>query len=306
MRNLPIVSTEEGVDPVDPHAYRSGTRSALFEMAKGTCYFPECRTKTTVFVKPGQPSVNVHIAHIEGAEPGSARYRADMTNEERRSFPNLILLCVPHHDLIDHKEPDGYSVDVLREWKAARESATGADLIELNGITDEWLGALMEAAVRSARAERAATIEVRSSVLIENGTSLIMVPLGSYPATTSEVEKSVSLTVRSTGELPITVEGISLYWRLNGDPSVESKLMGRDDYVGTNPRIPKRIEGGESATWMFAIATFGWFHTAFKSQGHEITHFRFDVDLGDGEVLSSDLYGMELIRPPSRAPGPRT
>ncbi len=37
-----------------------------------------------------------------------------MTNEERRSFPNLILLCVPHHDLIDHKEPDEYTVEILR------------------------------------------------------------------------------------------------------------------------------------------------------------------------------------------------
>lgn len=299
MRSLPTVSTNEAVDPVDPHAYRSGTRSALFELAKGTCYFPECQTKATVFVKPGQPSVNVHIAHIEGAEPGSARYREDMTNEERRSFPNLLLLCVPHHDLIDHKEPENYAVDVLREWKAARESATGADLIELNGITEETLGALMEAAVRSARAERTATIEVRSSVLIENGAGLVMGPLGTYPVTTSEVEKSVSLTVRSIGELPIAVEGISLYWRLNGDPAVESKLMGRDDYVGKNPRMPKRIASGESATWMFAIATFAWFHTKFKSLGHDVTHFRFDVDLGDGEVLRSEPYEMELIRPPA-------
>lgn len=299
MRSLPTVSTDEAVDPVDPHAYRSGTRGALFELAKGTCYFPDCLVKTTVFVKPGQPSVNVHIAHIEGAEPGSARYREDMTNEERRSFPNLILLCVPHHDLIDHKEPENYAIDVLREWKAARESATGADLIELNGITEESLGALMEAAVRSARAGRAATIEVRSSVLIENGAGVIVAPLGTYPVTTSEVEKSVSLTVRSTGELPIAVEGISLYWRLNGDPAVESKLMGRDDYVGENPRLPKRIESGQSATWMFAIATFAWFHTTFKSIGHDVTHFRFDVDLGDGEVLKSDPYEMELIQPPA-------
>lgn len=291
------MSTSGETDPVDPHAYRSGTRSALFEMAKGNCYFPECPTKTTVFVKLGQPSVNVHIAHIEGAEPGSPRYREDMTNEERRSFPNLILLCVPHHDLIDHKEPQHYTVEVLREWKASRESAVGSDLIELNEITEESLGGLLEAAVRSARPERAATTEVRSSVLIENGEGLVMAPLGTYPATSSEVEKSVSLTIRSIGELPITVEGVSLYWRLNGDPKVESKLMGRDDYVGKNPRIPKQIAGGESATWMFAIATFAWGHTTFKSQGHEVTHFRFDADLGDGEVLRSEVFDMELIRP---------
>ena len=73
---------------------------------------------------------------------------------------------------------------------------------------------------------------------LENGAGLVMGPLGTYPVTTSEVEKSVSLTVRSIGELPIAVEGISLYWRLNGDPAVESKLMGRDDYVGKNHVYP--------------------------------------------------------------------
>ena len=48
---------------------------------------------------------------------------------------------------------------------------------------------------------------------------------------------------------------------------------------------------------MFAIATFAWGHTTFKSQGHEVTHFRFDADLGDGEVLRSEVFDMELIRP---------
>ncbi len=160
----------------------------------------------------------------------------------------------------------------------------------------------MEAAVKSASPVRTGTIEVRSSVLIENGEGLIMVPLGSYPVASSEVEKSVSLTARSTGSDPITVEGISLYWRIGGDPKLESKLMGRDDYIGKNPRLPTRIEAGESATWMFALATFAWFYTAHKSQGHEVTHFRFDVDLGDGEVLKSDVYEMDLVRPEALTP----
>ena len=45
MRSLPTVSTDEAIDPVDPHAYRSGTRSALFELAKGTCYFLSVRPR---------------------------------------------------------------------------------------------------------------------------------------------------------------------------------------------------------------------------------------------------------------------
>ncbi|WP_206597812.1 hypothetical protein [Microbacterium testaceum] len=291
------VSSDRNGDVVDPHSYRSGTRSALFEMAKGTCYYPGCDTKTTIFIKPGQPSVNVHIAHIEGAERGSARFREDMTNEERRSFPNLILLCVPHHDLIDHKEPHEYSVDTLAKWKRDRESASGSDLVELNTITDDSLAAAMEAAVKSNRPQRAAILDIRSGVLINGGRSVLMAPLGSYPSTTAEIEKNVCVVVRSTGELALTVDAISVYLRPNGDPDLETKLMGRDDYVGTNPPLPNVIPAGASSTWMFAISTFGMIHTAMKQKGHEVTHFRFEVDLGDGEVLRTEPCDMDLIRP---------
>ncbi len=41
------------------------------------------------------------IAHIEAALPGGPRFRASMTNEERRSFENLLLMCGTHHDVID-------------------------------------------------------------------------------------------------------------------------------------------------------------------------------------------------------------
>ena len=94
MRSLPTVSTDEAMDPVDPHAYRSGTRGALFELARGTCYFPECQVKTTVFVKPGQPSVNVHIAHIEGARLIPLSQLPDRLNE-LDGHAEIVTQC--HH-----------------------------------------------------------------------------------------------------------------------------------------------------------------------------------------------------------------
>lgn len=294
------MSSDNTVDPVDPHAYRSGTKSALFEMAKGTCYFPDCETPTIVFVKSGQPSVNVHIAHIEGAEVGSARYNETMTNEERRSFPNLLLLCIPHHDLVDHKEPDQYTVEMLREWKTAREIATtGADAAELKGITEETLAAALEAAFRSSRGVREALVEVRSATIIEDGAGALLVPLGQYPRVTSgtEVEKAVALIVRSTGDLPVIVHGISIYCRIDNDPNVETKLMGRDDYVGRNPRLPARVDAGGSKTWLTALATFAMMHRGLAASGHEITHFRYDIDLGTGDVLKSDVFEMDVLLP---------
>lgn len=269
-------------------------------MARGSCYFPGCETPTIVFVKPGQPSVNVHIAHIEGAEVGSARYNDEMTNEERRSFANLLLLCVPHHDLIDHKEPDQYTVEMLREWKASKETlASGADAAELRGITEESLAAAIEAAVRSFRPTRDASLEVRSATIIEGGSGALVVGLGEYPrvGNGAEVEKAVALIVRSTGDLPVVVHGISIYCRIDNDPNVETKLMGRDDYVGRNSRLPARIDAGDSQTWFTALATFAMMVRGIAATGRAITHFRFDVDLGTGDVLKSDVFDIDVLLP---------
>lgn len=286
------------MDDVNPRAYRSGTEKALFEMGSGTCYFPDCETRTIVFIE-GEPLVNVQIAHIEGAEPGSARYREEMTNEERRSFSNLLLLCVPHHDLVDNKKPHIYDTPTLRGWKAAREPAVGTASINQSGITEETLVAAIEAAVKASRGVREVDLEVVSGTLIENGSGLIKVPLGQYPVVSrgSEVEKNVVLTVRNTGDLQVAVEGVAIYFTVGGDPGVQSKLMGRDDYVGRNPRLPCRIESGVSKTWMTALATFAMIYREHASRGHEVTHFSFEVDLGTGDSLRSAAYEMDVIRP---------
>jgi hypothetical protein len=57
-------------------------------------------------------------AHICGAAsgPGSRRYDASMTPEERASIDNAIWLCADHADLIDRDEVT-YSVETLRAVK---------------------------------------------------------------------------------------------------------------------------------------------------------------------------------------------
>lgn len=60
------------------------------------------------------------MAHIEGENPGAARYRETMTDEERNGYPNLILLCPDHHRLVD-RQVNTYTVARLREMKKAHE-----------------------------------------------------------------------------------------------------------------------------------------------------------------------------------------
>ncbi len=56
------------------------------------------------------------ICHIEAAQPDGKRFNHAMSNEERRSFNNLLLLCGDHHTVIDSDE-DRYSVTHLRQMK---------------------------------------------------------------------------------------------------------------------------------------------------------------------------------------------
>jgi hypothetical protein len=91
------------------------------------------------------PIVSVQIAHICAVEEDGARYDKRMTEDERRSFPNLILLCLYHHSLIDGKSTRRYySVDLLHEWKTSRESNLPASLDDL---TESDLEALLASTV---------------------------------------------------------------------------------------------------------------------------------------------------------------
>ncbi|MGY4963526.1 HNH endonuclease [Streptomyces sp. 900105245] len=65
------------------------------------------------------------IAHIIGAEPGSARHEAwdGKDAEQLRDFDNLMLLCGVHHDLIDSSVTrHNYPVAYLRAVKQRHEA----------------------------------------------------------------------------------------------------------------------------------------------------------------------------------------
>jgi hypothetical protein len=63
------------------------------------------------------------IAHIVGAEKGSARHDATWEPEQLRDVSNLVLLCGVHHDMIDHPDSrDQYPPDFLCEMKREHEA----------------------------------------------------------------------------------------------------------------------------------------------------------------------------------------
>jgi hypothetical protein len=62
-----------------------------------------------------------HIAHIAGVEPNSARHDASLSPAQVNAFENLMLMCQPHHHLIDHDGKDQHPVDVLEAMKREHE-----------------------------------------------------------------------------------------------------------------------------------------------------------------------------------------
>ena len=133
-----------------PRGYSAGTRAALAQLSRGSCYNPECTRSIITFVD-GEPYVDYQIAHIRDASPGN-RYVADMTDNERRSFANLVLLCKPCHTLVDKAYPENFSIELLEGWKRARERTALQELAELGSLDEAALALLVRAAVRAATA----------------------------------------------------------------------------------------------------------------------------------------------------------
>jgi hypothetical protein len=60
------------------------------------------------------------ICHIEAAEKGGERFNSLMTNEHRRAFENLMLMCYRHHTITN--DVVRYPVFKLKKMKADHEA----------------------------------------------------------------------------------------------------------------------------------------------------------------------------------------
>ena len=91
----------------------------LFALSGNTCSYTGCEQKLT---DPSWSQVKADMAHICGERPGSARYDQTMTEKERNSFANLILVCPNCHRLIDRLDPETHTVEVLLAMNQRHES----------------------------------------------------------------------------------------------------------------------------------------------------------------------------------------
>ena len=95
------------------------TVKRLFAVSGNRCAFPNC---PTCIVDETSGSIICQICHIKGENRDSARHDPSQSDAERHGHGNLILLCGPHHKIIDDDEQT-YTVVRLQAMK--KEHLTG-------------------------------------------------------------------------------------------------------------------------------------------------------------------------------------
>ncbi len=93
----------------------------LWGFAAARCGFPGCRVECVEKATAKDPAVILgKIAHIVAHGDKGPRADISLPVASRDRYDNWILLCGPHHDIVDG-QPNTYTVTNLRTWKAEHE-----------------------------------------------------------------------------------------------------------------------------------------------------------------------------------------
>ncbi|MFA5507081.1 MAG: hypothetical protein WC423_16750 [Vulcanimicrobiota bacterium] len=91
------------------------TLRELFAKSGNECAFPGCCNR----IIDADGNLVGQLCHIEAAEAGGERFNVKMSNEERRGYDNLLLLCYHHHVVTN--DVGSFPVSRMRQMKADHE-----------------------------------------------------------------------------------------------------------------------------------------------------------------------------------------
>lgn len=106
------------------------TLRRLFALSQNRCAFEGC----THPVIDQDGGLLAEVCHIEAANQTGQRFNPAQTNEDRRQFENLILLCRNHHRETDDVER--FPTSVMKQMKAVHDSKASA-VGMTNGLAQE-------------------------------------------------------------------------------------------------------------------------------------------------------------------------
>lgn len=103
---------EENVKRLKP---TSDTLRELYLKSGNQCAFPGC----TALMIDEKGNFIGQVCHIEAAMSGGERFNKNQSNEDRRKFENLMLMCHEHHTVTN--DINEYTVEKLRTMKMEHE-----------------------------------------------------------------------------------------------------------------------------------------------------------------------------------------
>ena len=125
--------------------FAPSTVRTLMTRVVGHCSRPECR-RMTIIPNPDYQSDFTLVgraAHITAAAENGPRFDHNLTPEQRKSAENGIWLCADCADMIDKNKGEGYTVELLRSWKArAEQEVANAALLRAVAARPAWLDKL--------------------------------------------------------------------------------------------------------------------------------------------------------------------
>lgn len=246
----------------------------------------------------GEPVGNVQIAHIHGAKEGSPRYVKSMSDDERRAFKNLILLCTPHHTWVDRLHPDDHPAELLAEWKRQHEGEAGIDGAALSSLTEVRLLEVIADAVASAGPQRSVGAELSLGVLMESRGALITLLAETarfnFEPLADEGPVVLAITARNTGSLRAYVES----YRIRLNPcGFNLTFMG--ELPNHNPALPCPLDVGEKRTWLIPHNSVmrAVLATLAADPGGAVTLVG-EFSLGSGETIVTPELPVEYLGEP--------
>ena len=93
----------------------------LFALSGNQCCMPDCSSKQPLYDEK-EDILYAKIAHIYPANKDS-RFKSGYSDEELRSFDNLLLVCANCHERID-QNPNKYPAANLQKIKDSMKSRT--------------------------------------------------------------------------------------------------------------------------------------------------------------------------------------
>jgi len=111
------------------------TLREIYLRSGNQCAFPGCRRP----IVDDSGNYVAELCHIEAAMPGALRFNSQQSNEDRKRYGNLMLLCHEHHVVTDDEA--SFPVKRMQEIKQTHEAKfshiiedIGADIVDRAGL----------------------------------------------------------------------------------------------------------------------------------------------------------------------------